>query len=395
MKKISKLVLIIIFVFSLFSFANMAKAGTVDLMGYAWSSNVGWISFNSLNTNAGSGSTYAVHMATTSYTGTLSGYAWSPNIGWISFQTAHVSGCPVPIKENRINRCYAKIDMAKGAITGWARACAGTINGDCTGGSRTDGWDGWIELSGANHTSPYGGGIRYATTTGLFSGYAWGSDVVGWLSFDITGGGGVKCPDCGTGIVVDNLPGLTLEVLDPYTSNWTTSVTINATKDGNASAMVRWNPKIGTTVQTASNDWPEGNNKSISKSGLSFSSVGSETVLFTDIYSATTKVLKLSFLDENNERVNRIVSININPYVGNPNTGSCSPQPANSLLCKHSFTDPPVQTTSVLVGDINSCPANSGNNENSRVYCAYYCPVGLVKNKANTKCVLPSTIQEF
>ncbi|MBI2030189.1 hypothetical protein HYT05_01060, partial [Candidatus Kaiserbacteria bacterium] len=52
-----------------------------------------------------------------------------------------------------------------GAMTGWFRALA-------NGG----GWDGWISLSGAG----YG---PVLSTSGTFSGYAWGSTVVGWLSF--------------------------------------------------------------------------------------------------------------------------------------------------------------------------------------------------------------------
>jgi hypothetical protein len=66
--------------------------------------------------------------------------------------------------------------------------------------SRTDGWDGWIELAGTNHVSlsmgdkkslfdpflakadTFMGGLRMNLPTGIVSGMAWGSNVVGWLS---------------------------------------------------------------------------------------------------------------------------------------------------------------------------------------------------------------------
>ncbi len=142
----------------------------VDLWGWGWSSNIGWISFSSANAGVGAGSTYSVKMGTTTTKGYLGGWAWSPNIGWISFSNgdgAHPNGV---------------VDFATGAVTGWARACAATVNGTCTGATRQD-WDGWISLSGSNHSSP-GNGVTYNSSTGRFSGYSWGSDVIGWLTVD-------------------------------------------------------------------------------------------------------------------------------------------------------------------------------------------------------------------
>jgi len=101
------------------------------------------------------------------------------------------------------NFSNAQINLANGAVTGFARACGGTVDSDdnatapvnpghCTSmTSRPDGWDGWIELSGANHQSPDPGnssgpsmaGVWLNTKTGLFSGYAWGGLNVGWTSF--------------------------------------------------------------------------------------------------------------------------------------------------------------------------------------------------------------------
>src|SRR5437868_757235 len=72
--------------FSPFSNSKQAEASasTLHLSGYAWSSNIGWISFGSPG--------YSVTID--SATGNMGGYAWADphddiantnNIGWISF----------------------------------------------------------------------------------------------------------------------------------------------------------------------------------------------------------------------------------------------------------------------------------------------------------------------
>lgn len=142
----------------------------VDLWGWGWSSNAGWISFSSANSGTGAGSAYSVKMGTSTDRGYLGGWAWSSNLGWISFSNgdgSHPNGV---------------VDFNTGAVTGWARACAGTVNGDCTSATRPD-WDGWISLSGSNHGSP-GSGVTYDASTGKFRGFSWGSDIVGWMTVD-------------------------------------------------------------------------------------------------------------------------------------------------------------------------------------------------------------------
>jgi hypothetical protein len=151
-----------------------AQAASGSLSGYEWSDNIGWVSFSDTNTN--------VTMDAT--TGALTGYAWADNIGWVKF--GGLSGFPSGSGTVSAN---AVVNTAAGTVSGWARACAGTIKsgdsttlptqpGDCsTMTSRSDGWDGWISLSGTNY------GATYNSTTGAFGGYAWGSDVVGWVSF--------------------------------------------------------------------------------------------------------------------------------------------------------------------------------------------------------------------
>ena len=90
-------VLLIANIFALAFIARIAIAtGNSDgykVFGYAWSSNVGWMSANSCTETLTCGSTpYGVKIAPD---GTFSGRMWSPTIGWISFDANAVSGCPV------------------------------------------------------------------------------------------------------------------------------------------------------------------------------------------------------------------------------------------------------------------------------------------------------------
>lgn len=127
-----------------------------DMSGYAWSSNIGWISFDGTNYGVG----------VDDNTGALSGYAWSPNIGWIA-----MSG--VIIDDSDI-------------LNGRARACAGASDSiTCRGGiaPNTGEWDGWVSFSGPHYEVK-----RVVSETGCtLEGWAWGSDVIGWVRFGGTG----------------------------------------------------------------------------------------------------------------------------------------------------------------------------------------------------------------
>ncbi len=153
-----------------------------NIYGWAWSANIGWISFNDINAGSGGGS-YGVRADSE---GNLAGFAWSPNIGWISFNASDVAGCP-GTAGNLI--CAPKVNLTTHEVSGWARVCSGTLNGDCTGGSRLDGWDGWISLRGSN---PAYGVITTSVQPFKWSGWGWGGEVVGWVSFsgDTLGAGG-------------------------------------------------------------------------------------------------------------------------------------------------------------------------------------------------------------
>lgn len=130
---------------------------TIALTGYAWSDTIGWISLNCSNTSSCGTSNYAVSVATN---GDLTGYAWSDNIGWIQFGNLSIGAMPSGSGTTATNA-----NFSNGAMSGWIRA----LSADSLG------WDGWISLKGS--------GYGVITTNGVFGGYAWGSDVVGWIDF--------------------------------------------------------------------------------------------------------------------------------------------------------------------------------------------------------------------
>ncbi len=148
--------------FTLVTVFAYSISGFIGMNGYAWSDNIGWISM-SCKTGSPTGNdvcatnNYGVTVSTT--TGNLSGYAWSDNIGWISFNSTDVSGCPV-------SPCAPKLTSS--GLSGFAKALSG-------GSPESGGWDGYIDLSSVARTSET-----------ILSGYAWGSDVVGWV--DMRGG---------------------------------------------------------------------------------------------------------------------------------------------------------------------------------------------------------------
>ncbi len=119
---------------------QVARASALDnVIGWAWSDNVGWISLNCTNTSSCATSDYGVTVNPSN--GGMTGYAWSDNVGWIEFN--------------------GLVNLGTGVVSGWAYA----LSADNLG------WDGQIHLSG----------ITLSGTS--FSGFAWGSDVVGWTDF--------------------------------------------------------------------------------------------------------------------------------------------------------------------------------------------------------------------
>jgi hypothetical protein len=159
--------LAVVFVLGSFALPRTAAASALPVTGYAWSDNIGWISF--------SGTTPAYGVSEDSVTGALSGYAWSDNLGWITFNAAEVFGCPS-------GACAPTVNLSTGNITGWARACSVFASKSLCSGAldgNSGGWDGWIALSAGN-----GYAVTQNLSTCAWSGYAWGSDAVGTISMN-------------------------------------------------------------------------------------------------------------------------------------------------------------------------------------------------------------------
>ncbi|MCK5490638.1 MAG: SBBP repeat-containing protein [Candidatus Pacebacteria bacterium] len=179
--------------------------GSHNVTGFAWSENIGWISFNSNNCdldgdglnndgvigclNDGSSNiSYGVSLDLNLVSPTfneLSGYAWSENIGWISFEPLDVAGCPSG------GNCQPRLVGTE--FYGWAKVLS----------SNGDGWDGWINLNYRNCDTDGGIGngfvdvvcggdnigdsvvdYKVSLTYPDLENWAWGDDVVGWICFN-------------------------------------------------------------------------------------------------------------------------------------------------------------------------------------------------------------------
>lgn len=148
-----------------------AAQGTGTLLkGWAWSSNIGWVSMNCENTEDVGCTSYGVAVDSSN---NLNGYAWSSNIGWIKFDPVG----PYPSGSGTTDSA-AKLNITGDKLVGWARALTPVSNPAAAGG-----WDGWISLAGTD----YGINRTSDGTNYKYEGFAWGSDVIGWLKFDHSG----------------------------------------------------------------------------------------------------------------------------------------------------------------------------------------------------------------
>jgi len=165
-----------------------------NVSGFAWSENIGWISFNSsdcdtdnngyIDTDAmvngcgGNNSTdvtndYGVNI--NQNTGNFSGYAWSSNVGWISFEEdgtgiTNFYDFNVNCHDtcDSTNNCTACYNYNDNFVYGWAKILS---LGD----------DGWIKFNHNQASTTY---INIETSKA--DGWAWnGSDNdagIGWIS---------------------------------------------------------------------------------------------------------------------------------------------------------------------------------------------------------------------
>jgi len=180
MKK--KLIFVLVFMLvSLTAFSynsDSIEASDKPVTGWAWSSNIGWISMSTTTAPV-----YGVNINPAD--GNLTGYAWSSNIGWINFDPAG------PFSQNpnysaRVNIGGEASCGERENICGWARACS-VFQSGCSGAlidnAQRGDWDGWIFLGPMtdgvrleNDPDPAGGSV--------FRGFAWGGEPIGWISFD-------------------------------------------------------------------------------------------------------------------------------------------------------------------------------------------------------------------
>ncbi len=195
-----------------------------NMSGYAWSDTVGWISFNCTDSGSCGSSDYGVGVNETS--GDLFGYAWSSNIGWISFTASDLVGCPGG------GSCTANLSGSN--LTGWAKVLSSS-------NPESGGWDGWISLSGSNYS------VTYDPISGEFSGYAWGSAIVGWIDFNPQYGGVIK----GSLTAVLSASSNNISSGDPVTLTWTSTLATqcsgtNFSTGGSTSGNVVLNPTTTT-----------------------------------------------------------------------------------------------------------------------------------------------------
>jgi uncharacterized membrane protein len=158
---------------------GVAIASFTDFLhGWAWSSNIGWISLSSFT--GGGEEIYGVAVDSTD---NLIGSAWSRGVqglagglGWLDFDPVG----PYPASPNN----SAQLDRVTNKITGWARFCSGTVDNDCVSATRSD-WDGWVLLGPISVSgTDYGVEVNASTSPMELTGWAYGSEPVGWISFN-------------------------------------------------------------------------------------------------------------------------------------------------------------------------------------------------------------------
>jgi hypothetical protein len=213
------------------SFLGQAEAQVPEnygeLLGWGWSHNTGWISFNceSAPGDACATSPYAVEadMDSGSATfGQLSGYAWSPNLGWLSFNAADVAECGSPVT---ISSFQDVLDDTAGtyAVSGWAKF----LSQNQTDPTDTF-WNGCVSFDGvATDSSPYGLSVNVGGAYPEISGFGWGDEVVGWV--DLT------CESCTVVLVTnpeDDPDGTVFGCTDPDAVNYNAAAQVD---DGSCS----------------------------------------------------------------------------------------------------------------------------------------------------------------
>ncbi|MDD5071731.1 MAG: PKD domain-containing protein [Patescibacteria group bacterium] len=203
---------------------GVARAeGGNNVAGYAWSENIGWISFNCSNNNSCLTVDYGVNIDP--ITGNFSGHAWSENIGWISFNRGDTGIPPAEPYAGAGETTIANYDSATGKITGWAKIL---VLGD----------DGWINFNVSDEGEmplefplnfpvdfeEISFGVFLNSETGDFSGWAWNGGEedgagIGWISFNCADAGAGGCS--GHSYKVYSSLNAPPQAQNPTAPNWT------------------------------------------------------------------------------------------------------------------------------------------------------------------------------
>ncbi len=281
------------------------SVGNEKLTGWAWSSNIGWISFSDSVGGTAWAEQYGVKINENN-NNSLNGYAWSSKIGWIDFgPTSGPDGYPgTPANGARL------VTATNGVINveGWAQACSVFIRG-CNGGLRgtadRGAWDGWIKMSDFSPTTGWIHRVKVVTniTNGVSSrsldGYAWGSNNVGWINFagvGLTGSGNKKL----TLTVSGNL---FVDVKD-ITNN---TATTTCTATGNAISCSYSYPPNATVVLTPSVL------TGLTWSGSTTPSTATGLDSITDCPNSTSKICTLWMSEDRDVTVEAVV-VNVPKY---------------------------------------------------------------------------------
>ena len=159
--------------------SNYKVAVKTNVSGWAWNEKYGWFNFNCKDENVCGSHFYGVNIEPITYN--LGGYAWNNNVGWLSFEEGDApdysfnSHCESTC--NATNNCTACYSINDRRIYGWAKILA---LGD----------DGWVRLDDDNFGDAFAYGVSLdgAGFIGDFHGYAWdgnnNSNGIGWLSFN-------------------------------------------------------------------------------------------------------------------------------------------------------------------------------------------------------------------